>query len=326
MRRSFAALFALSAAGLALGQPGLPVPPPPPPVIQPAENAGGVIVQPGMTVRQKTYQSQLIASGTVSLRKETLDAAMYPGQGVPKTTYKLATLTVGEVLVGDKVEGTIKILVPPADPAQMPVEQAGRKQPYFRPTISQVQLIDGQEGVFFLAPHPTAAGYYHIPYGHTPLNPLDTTYKADLAAVKKVGAAHTDPLAALKAKDPADRLEAAAALVHRYRRQMPVQAGKPLRQVAIPAEESKLILKAIADADWAQYDKPRLGSDPPPDYTLVPNSLLASLGIFPGQHGMPQFQVAAGRGYNEAFHEHYKAWLEGEGAKFEIKRFVTEKK
>ncbi len=325
MRRSLAALFALSAAGLAPGQPVVPPPPPPPPILQ-ADNAGGVIVQPGMTVRQKVYQSQLVAAGTVGLGKETLDAAMYPGQGVPKTTYKVAALKVSQALIGDKVDGTLKILIPPADPAQMPFEQPGRKQPYFRPTVSQVQLIDGQEGVFFLAPHPTAAGYYHIPYGQTPLNPLDTTYKADLAVVKKIAATYADPLAALKAKDAADRFEAAAALVHKYRRQAFTQGGKPPQQVAIPAEESKLILTAIGEADWAQYDRPRVGSDPPPDYTLMPNSLLAQLGVSPGQHGMPQLQVNAGRGYNETYHELYKTWLEGEGAKFEVKKFVTEKK
>ncbi len=325
MRGSLCVLFVVVVAGLAHGQPVVPVPPPPPPPPM-AEQSGGVVVYPGMSVRQKAYPSQLVASGTISLGKDTLDAAMYAGQGVPKTTYKVATLKVGEVLVGDKVEGAVKILVPPADPAQMPFEQPGRKPVYYRPQVSQVQLIDGQEGVFFLSPHPTVGGHYHMPYGHTPLNPLDTNYKADAAAVKKIGAAHADPVAALKAKDAADRLEAAAALVFKYRRQTIPPGGKPQPQVAIPAEESKLILKAIAESDWAQYDKPRVGSDPPPDYTLMPTSLLATLGIHPGQNGFPQLQVAAGRGYNETFHELYKTWLDGNGAKFEIKKFAVEKK
>jgi hypothetical protein len=328
MRGFLSALLALAAAGLAPGQavprPAPPAPPPPLPAVGEASSAA--YASSGMTARQKAYQCQLVAAGTVAMGKDTLDAAPYPGWRGAKTTYKVATLSAGEVLLGDKPDGAIKVLIPPADPAQLPFEQPGRPQQYYRPPVSQVQLIDGQEGVFFLAPHPTAAGYYHIPYAQTPLNPLDTNYQADLAAVKKVGAALADPAKALKAKDAADRLEAAAALVLTYRRLPPGPAGKLPREAAIPAEESKLILKALAEADWAQYDKPRLGSDPSPDGTLVPSSLLAQLGVYPGQYGMPPFQVPAGRGYNEAFQEHYKTWLDGPGAKFEIRKFVAEKK
>ena len=290
-----------------------------------AEPLAPNFVPRGQTVRQKVFASQLIVAGKATIENETVEVAMYQGQPV-KTTYTLATIRVSDTLIGDKVGDAVKVLIPPGDPAQIPFEAPGQRQPqYFRPQVGQVQLIDGQEGVFFLTPHPNSPEHFIINYGQTPLNPLDTTYKADLAAIKRLGEIYANPVKALKAEKAEDRFEAAAALVHRYRRQGQQPGNKPMAQVAIPAEEGKLILKAIQDADWAKYDVPVQPGEPQHDYSMMPTGLLGQLAIYPGQKGFPQVRVNPGQGYNAAFHDNFKTWMEGEGAKFEIKKFVPKK-
>jgi hypothetical protein len=267
----------------------------------------------------RAVSSQLVVKGTVSMGNETVEVEMYPGQPV-KTTFSVATIKVAETLIGDKSGDTVTILIPPADPAQIPFEGPGRPAQYFRPAISQVQVIDGQEGVFFLSRHQTSAAHYQLSAGCPPLNPLDTNYKDNLATVTKVGAAIADPMKALKAEKASDRYDAAAVLVSWYRRVF--SAGNVSKnEVAVPAEETKLILKAIAEYDWAEYDVPVQPGDPPRDYTKSPTNLLALLGIYPGQHGFPQVRVNPGQQYHAAYQEQYKTWLDGAGAKFELKRF-----
>lgn len=285
----------------------------------------GAFVPVGPTIRQKAFTSQLVVSGKVTIENVPVELAMYQGQPV-KTTYTLATIRVDSTLIGDKAGETVKVLIPPADPAQIPFEAPGQpRQQYYRPQVGQVQLIDGQEGVFFLIAQPLSPGHFVMNYGQTPLNPLDTNYKSDLAALKRLSEMYADPVKALKAEKAADRFEAASALIYKYRRQVQHPGNKPMDQVAIPAEESKLILKAIQEADWAKYDVPVQPGEPPHDYTLTPTSLVGQLALYPGQNGFPQVRVNPGQGYNAAYHENFKTWMEGEGAKFQIKKFVPKK-
>src|SRR5439155_22240785 len=59
----------------------------------------------------------------------------------------------------------------------------------------------------------------------------------------------SDPLKGLKAKEAADRQLTAMVLIGRYRAR-----NGPVREVLIPAEESRLILKELAEADWSGRD------------------------------------------------------------------------
>ena len=289
-----------------------------------AVSSGGVIVNPGLSALQKSVQSEWVVSGKVTIEKETVDLPQYPGAPV-KTSYKVATIKVDDVLVGQKTTA-LRVLLMPADPAQIPFEMPGRVQPYYRPNAGQIQLIDGQEGVFFLSKSPQSTEYANINYGCAPLNPLDTKYKENLAAVKKVAATFTDPVKALKAVKAEDRTAAAFAIVSKYRR-YPQTVGAQPTQESIPAEESKLIFQAILDADWELWDKPQNPGEVR-DYQLSPTNLLSQLGIFPGQKGagaFPQVQPMPGQGYHAAYKATFKTWLEGDGAKYEIKKFVAAK-
>jgi hypothetical protein len=292
-------------------QPGAPGARP----VRPQDHAG-----PAAT--QKVVQSQLVVSGTVSVGKETESAVAYTGAPV-KTTYRVATVKVTDTLVGAKAEA-VKVLLPPADPTYANDPFPGQPpQPYTPQFPQQIQLIDGQEGTFFLVRHPTVADAYLHAGGSPPLNPLDTKYKAELAEVKAVAAVYADPLKALKAEKAEDKMRAAYVLVNKYRRP-PVYDGKQHEQKAIPAEEAKLIFQALADADWEVWDKPQQPNEVR-DWAMNPTGLLNLLQIYAGAKGaanFPQVRQQPGQGYHAAYKAAFDAWREGAGKDFEIKRFV----
>lgn len=327
MRRAIrAAVAALLVGGAAQAQIQIQ-PLPAQPGIGIGIGPGGPVMaeNPGPTAHQKAVASQLVVSGTVTMEKETVDAVMYPGQQV-KTTFKVATIKVTDTLIGDKVE-TVKVLIGPADTTYINEQPPGAPpQPYYPAYLNNIQLIDGQEGVFFLTAHPVEKGQFTLLGGNPPLNPLDTKYKDDLAAVKAVAAIYADPVKALKAEKAEDKMRAAATLVSKYRRwpQNFQGPGQP-EQKAIPAEEAKLIFQAMLEADWEKWDQPQ--NDPNIDWTLNPSNLLGQMQIYAGGRGgqggnFPQVRPQPGQGYNAAYKEAFKAWMEADGKNFEIKRFV----
>ena len=275
----------------------------------------------GSTVKQRLLQSQWVVSGTLKAEKETVDLKQYP-QAPVSTTYKVFTLKVNQVLVGDKVE-TITLLVGPADPAQIPFDDGNGRMaamPSFRPWLNNVQVIDGQEGVFFVTKHPFSNKHSYLVPGAVPLNALDTKYKDNLAVIEKVQAVLKDPIKALKAEKAEDRFIAAQTLVQKYRA-YPPQAVNGVEEVAIDAEQSKLILAAILEGDFAKYDKPVQGNVGNEYWENNPANLTSQLGLYAGGNGFPQFQAPPGT-HNATFKEKLKEFLETDtGKKYVIKSF-----
>ena len=318
------ALLAAAVGGAASAQPQVkplpaPIPPPGGGIGIPAR----VVEYTGPTAFQKAVNAHLVVAGTVSVSKDTADVAAWQGAPV-KATYRVATIKVTDTYVGDKTE-SVKVLMATSDPTYLNEPFPGQPaQPYFTPVPNSVQLIDGQEGVFFLSKHPADATAYMHAGGSPPLNPLDTKYKEELAEVKGVAAVCADPMKALKADKAEDRMKAANVLVTRYRRP-PAFDGKPYDQKAIPAEEAKLIFKAMADGDWELWDKPQQPNEVR-DYTLNPTNLLGQLQIYtgaPGKGNFPQVKQQPGQGYYAAYKAAFTAWAEGDGKDFEIKRYVS---
>ncbi len=294
--------------GGGIGRPGLPVAP----------------AFTGPPAQQRAVNSQLVVSGTVSQEKDALELEQYKGSPV-KTTYKVFNLKVTDTIIGDKAE-KVKILVGPGDFAQIPFEQPGQPaQPYYPAYLGNVQLMDGQEGVFFLMKHPAGGDQWIISNtvgACVPLNPLDTTYKADLATVKAVAAVYADPVKALKTEKLDDKIKAAVVLMTKYSRP-PAFDGRPHTRVAISDDETKLIFAAMMEADWGVWDNPQPGVQL--DYTLNPANLLGQMQVYQGAKGaanFPQVQPKPGQGYNAAYKETFKAWREGAGKDFQIMRYA----
>lgn len=281
-----------------------------------------MVVYTGPTAFQKTVNSQAVVAGTVTISKDTVDVSPYQGAPV-KITYRVATVKVTDTLVGDKAE-TVKVLLGPSDPTYINEPFPGQPAPPYQPQFpNNIQLIDGQEGVFFLTRLAGDADNFILTGGCPPLNPLDTTYKPDLAEVKVVAAIYADPVKSLKAEKSEDRVRAASVLVSRYSRP-PAYDGKQYPQVAVAAEETKLILKALKEADWASWDKPQQPGEQR-DYMSSPANVLGQMQIYPGAQGkanFPQVRQQPGQGYHAAYKEAFDTWMEGAGKDYEIKRYL----
>ena len=278
------------------------------------------IAMPIQNTTQKTVQSDAVVVGKVTeIEKEEVEVTPHQG-ATDKAKMKVAVIKVETGLVGAKNVTHVKVLMPGAaaeQPGEPGIGRPGIGRP-IRPGIGgfgPVTLKDGDEGLFFLAKHPTAANYYTISAGNNPIPAKDEKYKEELTKVKAVVAVVADPLTALKAEKPADRLTAAATLVQKYRRGLNV----PAKEVAIPTEETKAILKTLLEADWTAADKPTPGFD----YQSSPSNLVGQLGLYPGSpNGLAQFQVKPGESYNAKYQEAFKAWHAKIGDKFDIKKFV----
>jgi len=287
-----------------------------------ASPASALVMIANFSTTQKALQADAVVVGKVT-EIEKAEVEVLPHQGAAdKVKMRVGVIKIESGLVGAKNVTHVKVLLPGAAADQpdqpqpggidRPIPGRGRG----RPGQPQITLKEGEEGLYFLAQHPTAANYYTINMGNTPVPLKDENFKAELGKVKAVVATLADPMAALKAAKAEDRLSAAATLVQKYRHGLSV----PAKEEAIPAEQTKAILKALADADWTP-PQPKPGEVI--DYQAQPNALASRLGLFPGSpNGLPAFQVKPGENYNVKYAEAFKAWYAKSGDTFEIKKFV----
>lgn len=264
----------------------------------------------------KVAQSDTVVTGKVtSVEKETVELPQFAGDK-NKAAFTIAVIKVETSLAGAKNVTHLKVafLSQPGAGEEQPIK--GR--PFPIRGGGAVQLAEGQEGIFFLQKHPGSASYYSVQQGYTPIGVKSENYKDELVKVKAITEAFVDPVKALKAEKLDARLAATAAIVGKYRQwTRPVQAV----EVAIPAEETKLILKTLLEADWTAADAPVAGFD----HQASGPAIAGLLGLTPGVNGVGTFQQKPGESYNGKWKEAVKAWYEKSGEKFEIKKFVEKK-
>ncbi len=78
-------------------------------------------------------------------------------------------------------------------------------------------------------------------------------FDRDLALVKRGAKLLADPVAGLRSRVAEDRLLTAGMLIFRYRTAQQVYRGDPKTE-PIDAEQSRLILSALAEGDWTEKD------------------------------------------------------------------------
>ncbi len=277
------------------------------------------------TTSQKVTQSDTIVTGKVtSVEKETVELPLFAGDK-NKAAFTVAVIKVESSLAGAKNVTHLKVAFL-SQPGGGGGEEPGIGLPVkgrpIRPGggFGPVQLTEGQEGIFFLQKHPGSASYYAVQQGYTPVSAKAENYKDELVKVKAITDALTDPIKALKAEKLDARLTATAAIVGKYR-----QWNKPGQavEVAIPAEETKLIMKTLLEADWTAADAPVANFD----YQASGPGIASLIGLYPGSPGgVPQIQQKPGESYNGKWKEAVKTWYEKSGAKFEIKKFEAKDK
>jgi hypothetical protein len=286
--------------------------------------AAGVLVGPAFALRvgppptpaQNAITAPVIVIGKVNAIEKDLVEVQSPYPGAKdKQSYKLAVVKVESVLSGAGELKEIKVGVfqpkPVPGPGKAPLAPLGPAGPPAR-----VELKEGQQLLFFLIKHPHA-DFYLMPGFNAPVDVTNEAGKKAIEDVKKVVAVLADPLKALKSDKPEVRTEAALVMVTKYR--TGPQFVRETEPVAIGLEESKLILKALAEGEWkARFDAPnayfafnQLG-------LTLKDGWVAPVIVNPPA-GQPRPDYAAI--YKDAFTK----WLDGPGKDYQIKKLVPKK-
>jgi hypothetical protein len=290
------------------------------------ETANGLMIAIRPAPQRAVAADVVVVGKVTAIEKDTVDAPQFPG-AKDKVAYKVAVVKIQTNLAGANNMTHIKIgFVPPpppqpAPPGAVPV-QPGVIRPGVRPIRPGMQvpeLKEGQEMLFFLTKH-FAADFYVMPAMNTPVDVATDAGKKEIEAVKKVTDLLADPMKGLKSDKADVRAETAAVMVMKYR-SYPEFAAQ-VDHVAINAEESKLVLKAIAEGEWKAV---RANPSAPNAYQAFSMLGLTEADgykqpMFPRpQPGQPPVDFAAMQ--KEAFVK----WLDGPGKDYRIKKLVAKK-
>jgi hypothetical protein len=165
-------------------------------------------------------------------------------------------------------------------------------------------LAKGDEVLFFARKHPDRKNTYVADMFEAYVSSRDNaSFKAQVTEAKEAAALLANPMKALKSKDAAERGLAAFLLVTRYK--TPV-AGS-MKTEAVPAEESKLILEALADGDWKGGGRG--------GYQMNPQNAFHMLGATAGDGWTPP------RDFTK-FQDEAKKWLKESAGKFKMTRYA----
>jgi hypothetical protein len=261
----------------------------------------------------RVLHSKVVAVGHVtSIEKEPVRAlAVSPavarvfGEKADETApYRVANVRIDERILGLKNETHLK------------VGTAG----------TDAELAVGRTYLFHLKPHPD--GGFYVSTRIAP--PVTTMSAADfdqaVAEAKKAAGVYTDPVKALKAEKAEDRGAVAVALVVWYRRSGTEPDAH--REEPLPEEESRLLLKALADADWPRRTtadwKDRVENPLKRFLSTEPwdaQTAFLLLGLT-SKDGWTPPTVALATGTNAGYRDQFKAWLDGAGKEYRVKKLV----
>ena len=276
---------------------------------------------------QRAVTADVVVVGKVTaIEKDSVDAVPFPG-AKEKISYKVAVVKIETNLAGAANITHVKIgftpapKVQPGGPVPVPPVGAPAIQPIrpIRPGLQVPELKEGQQMLFFLTKHPSA-DFYLMPGMSPPVDVSTAEGKKEVEAVKKVTDVLADPMKGLKSDKADVRAETAATLVMKYR--SGPEYGGQTEQVAIDADESKLILKAIAEADWKQVR-------PGPGGMSAMNAFY-QIGLTDKDGWVPPKFVRPAAGqppvdFAAVQKEAFVKWLAGPGKDYVIKKIVAKK-
>jgi len=210
-----------------------------------------------------------------------------------KVEFRIATVAVSSAPMAPKGTTTIRLGFVP-----LPFGVAVSPPP-FVPAV-------GMEGCFFLRKQGDAD--FYVAHGQLDfVSKKSDNFEKDVALIKRCTKILQAPDASLKAKDAEDRFLAAAMLVAQYR----TRKTSTAELEPIDAEQSKLILQALAAADWT----------PAKDFTqLSPLMVLHKLPLTAKDGWAPPPSTDA-----RAYGAYAQQWLRDHSDTYRIQRFAVEK-
>jgi hypothetical protein len=185
-----------------------------------------------------------------------------------------------------------------------------------RTTAYPVDLREGEEFLFFLVKHPGGL-YFMMLYPDLPI--VVKGRDKEIYQAKEVAAILAKPMVALKSDKPEVRVRAAAVLVMKFRSRP--YFAEQVDQVPIDAEMSRLILQALAEADWREKANVDLDvANAVADLELGPRDgwKHGSVAFAPPSPDRPSLNSL-----RLALHKSFVEWLKGPGKNYRIKKFVA---
>lgn len=203
-----------------------------------------LMVAPAPIPDRLALADAVVVGKIVSIEDKTISAKRYPGDP-NKAEFKVALIQIDDPLHGAKGLTRIRVgFVPPVAPQPgKPVIGGGINR------FPQMNHAVGQEACFFLKKH-CEADFHVAPMYFDVIDKKVAGFDKELAQIKQCTKLLENPGASLQSKNADERLLTAAMLLTRYRTPPPgVQNPKA---EALSAVQSKLLLGALASADWSK--------------------------------------------------------------------------
>jgi hypothetical protein len=274
-------------------------------VLLTAATAGRAAMMPPPAPGVRVAQASTIVVGKVEkIEEKTVSAPRFPG-AKEKAEYQIAVIKVEDPILAAKGITHVRVgFVPP------PMGQIRR--------YPSVNFTKDQEVLVFLNPHfeanfLEARGFYDVVNKQGNQN-----FEKDVEEAKKYVKLLADPKASLKAEKAEDRLTVAALLISQYRTQRYFGADKPKTE-PVDAEISKLVLTALAEANWKAFIPAARGN---------PMSLFQELGVTEKDGFNPPTREIMGQKQidYQQYPEAAQKWLKENAGKYQIQRFVYDQK
>jgi hypothetical protein len=196
------------------------------------QTAAGDIIGPAPIPERVAHARVIVVGKVTALEPRTLK--MKPLWGGEPYEFMVAVVKVKEAILGAKGVTHVRVaFIPGGD---------GRRRP-------RTDLKVDEEVCLFLTAHEEQPVYL-APMYYDIIRDLNMSAK-EIEEARRCAKLLSDPLASLKSKNAEDRGTTAAMLLLRYR-----SPGfgrlRPTKTEPISVEESKLILEALAEADWSK--------------------------------------------------------------------------
>jgi hypothetical protein len=261
----------------------------------------------------------IVLGKVAAIEEKTILAPPFPGATV-KIEYQIAVVKVEEGLKGTRgvTEVRVAFQPPPPPPPPPPVIKPGqgpvaisRPAPFPRKTLAV-----GTQGCFLLKKQGDETFFRLVDSNWNDyIARSDPDFDTKMSVVKRSLKFLGDPDLGLNLKDAGDRLLTAYLLLNRYQ----AGAGPKAKAEPIEAAQSKLILEAIAAADWSQ---PFTGNDPvTPQRVFQYLRLTAKEGWNAPRQGPNQdFRI-----FQKEWEAAAQKWLRDNAGTYRIQRWVPEK-
>jgi hypothetical protein len=271
-----------------------------------ATAANALMIAPPSLVQRVAQSSTIVVGKVEKIEEKTVSAPRFPG-AKDKAEYQIAVIKIDDPILAAKGLTHVRVGFVPA-----PMGGPGPIRRY--PTVN---FTKDQEVLVFLTPHFEANFLEATAYYNVIDKKGNPNFEKDLAEVKKYAKLLANPKDGLTSKDKDERFTTAAMLVAQYRTRRP-GVNEPKTE-AVDAETSKLILTALAEADWKAIQ----GFN-----RLSPFTAFQQLGLTEKDGFNPPMQEIMGRKQidYQKLPEYAQQWLKDNAGKYKIQRFVYDEK